>query len=317
MAQAFVLGNSGASIPSGGSKGAVLIKSSDANFDMNWSLDLAIPDFLQDESSVEVNQVLKIAEDEEGNKELAWGYPGPEFQKEDVGKVLKIGDSLTPVWGLGLPSNGVAGQSLVWTDNGAVWQDISLKINVPNSSEESTNYYILGSPKNTSSIYKAIEDSGATNNTGGIYFNNKTGVLRGAAWNDYAEFRLSDRKIKPGICVIENGDDKVRESDIDMAGCAYIVSDTYGVAIGEEEGTVPVALSGKVLAYTEEPQQMYRENIGRPVCASANGKIRLMTSEEAREKPWCILGVVSSVPNYNVWGITLIQVDGRVWIKVR
>lgn len=162
-----------------------------------------------------------------------------------------------------------------------------------------------------------MEDSSAANNTGGIYFNNKTGVLRGAAWNDYAEFRLSDQKIKPGTCVIENGDDKVRESDIDMAGCAYIVSDTYGIAIGEEEGTVPVALSGKVLAYTEEPQQVYKENIGRPVCASANGKIRLMTSEEAREKPWCILGVVSSIPNYDVWGATLVEVDGRVWIKVK
>lgn len=155
------------------------------------------------------------------------------------------------------------------------------------------------------------------NNSLGVYFNGKTGVLRGAAWNDYAEFRVSGQKIKPGTCVIENGDDKVRKSDIDMAGCAYIVSDTYGVAIGEEEGTVPVALSGKVLAYTEEPQQMYRENIGRPVCASANGKIRLMTSEEAKEKPWCILGVVSSVPNYDVWGITLVEVDGRVWIKVK
>jgi hypothetical protein len=86
-----------------------LIKSSDANFDMDWSSDLAIPDFLEEGSSAEANQVLKITINKEGNKELSWGYPGPEFKEEDVGKVLKIGDSLTPVWGLGLPSNGEAG----------------------------------------------------------------------------------------------------------------------------------------------------------------------------------------------------------------
>jgi hypothetical protein len=42
-----------------------------------------------------------------------------------------------------------------------------------------------------------------------------------------------------------------------------------------------------------------------------------MTREEIREYPERIVGTVSAIPDYDVWGEKQVHVDGRIWIKVR
>ena len=42
-----------------------------------------------------------------------------------------------------------------------------------------------------------------------------------------------------------------------------------------------------------------------------------MTREEIREYPERIIGTVSAVPNYEIWGSGNVEVNGRIWIKVK
>ncbi|MBQ9657443.1 MAG: hypothetical protein IJV31_01575 [Clostridia bacterium] len=152
-----------------------------------------------------------------------------------------------------------------------------------------------------------------------VYMQNN--VLMGAAWNDYAEFRQSkeSKKIEPGRVVYENGDDTLSMSNERlMRGCS-IVSDTYGFGIGEsEEAQLPIAVSGRVLAYPYENKEEFKTYIGWPVCSGPNGTVSIMTEEEEIKYPSRIIGTISAVPDYEIWhgGVDVI-VDGRVWIKVR
>lgn len=160
----------------------------------------------------------------------------------------------------------------------------------------------------------AVLVSGGMGVGGSIYAN----TVHGAVWNDYAEYREGPESIKPGQVVYEKGDDTVILCDKDCAAGCYIVSDTFGFIIGQtEKAKLPVAVSGRVLAYTQEDREFYKKATGRPVCGTYNGKIRLMTTEEAIQYPWKILGIVSSVPDYEFWGENQIEVNNRVWIKVR
>lgn len=59
---------------------------------------------------------------------------------------------------------------------------------------------------------------------------------------------------------------------------AEIVSDTYGFAIGEtDRAKTPIATSGRVLAYPHEDREVFRQNIGKPVCSGPNGTVSIMT----------------------------------------
>ena len=42
-----------------------------------------------------------------------------------------------------------------------------------------------------------------------------------------------------------------------------------------------------------------------------------MTREEVIQYPDRIVGTVSCVPKYEVWGTGNVKVNGRIWIKVR
>jgi hypothetical protein len=42
-----------------------------------------------------------------------------------------------------------------------------------------------------------------------------------------------------------------------------------------------------------------------------------MTREEIMEFPDRIVGVVSEIPTYETWGTGNVEVNGRIWIKVR
>ncbi len=191
---------------------------------------------------------------------------------------------------------------------------------VTTAATANNNYYIIGAPAaGQSSPYIATANTNGSSNTAGVYFNGSTGVLSGAAWNDYAEFRepknidISD--IPYGRCVIENGDDTVSFSTKRLQPCGQIVSDTYGFTLGTESGNLPIALCGRVLAYTYESRKEFK--VGDAVCTGPEGMVSKMTREEIKEYPDRIVGYVASIPNYLYWGEANIEVKGRIWIKVK
>lgn len=143
------------------------------------------------------------------------------------------------------------------------------------------------------------------------------GVLYGAAWNDYAEFRICNEEFKPGQVVLENGDDTLSIASKRLQRGCSIVSDTFGFAIGEtDQAKTPIAVSGRVLAYPYESREEFKKNIGRPVCSGPNGTVSIMTDKEYRDKGYCAIGTISAVPDYEEWGTGKVKVNGRVWIKV-
>ena len=137
----------------------------------------------------------------------------------------------------------------------------------------------------------------------------------GAVYNDYAEYRKSDA-LKAGCCVIETGKGDLIKSTERLQLGANIVSDTFGFSIGETEtAKTPIAVCGRVLAYPSENITLYTP--GAAVCSGPDGKISLMTREEIKEWPDAIVGYVSEIPNYETWGSENINVDGRIWIKIK
>lgn len=139
-----------------------------------------------------------------------------------------------------------------------------------------------------------------------------------AVWNDYAEYRsYNDGETPYGKVVCENGDDSVSLSTKRLQPGAMICSDTFGHCMGEEENGIPIAVAGRVLAYPLEPREEYNFFIGQAVCSGPNGTVSIMTKDEVKEYPECIIGYISAVPKYEIWGSGNVKVDGRIWIKVK
>lgn len=143
----------------------------------------------------------------------------------------------------------------------------------------------------------------------------------GAVWNDYAEYRETKAIISPGRCIIETGKGDLVLATERLQPGAEIVSDTFGFAIGQSETCkTPTAATGRVLAYPLEPREIFKA--GDAVCSGPGGTVSRMTREEIREWPDRIIGTVSEIPEYTVWYAghekdTPIQVNGRIWIRIR
>ncbi len=143
--------------------------------------------------------------------------------------------------------------------------------------------------------------------------------VTGAVWNDYAEYRNSICN-EPGYCVQEFGDDSLVKTQNRLDHFAGVTSDTWGFAQGEtKEAKTPIAVAGRVLVYTFQDRDKYKP--GDCVCAAPNGTVDIMTRDEIIQYPDRIVGTVSCVPDYDTWGggedRQPIQVNGRIWIKVR
>lgn len=139
--------------------------------------------------------------------------------------------------------------------------------------------------------------------------------VRGAVFNDYAEYRESLVK-EPGRCVIETGYGDLELSTKRLQLGGNIISDTFGFSIGEtDKAKTPIAVCGRVLAYPYENR--YKFTAGAAVCSGPNGTVSLMTREEIREWPDAIIGYVSEIPEYKEWGTDKIQVNNRIWIKIK
>lgn len=184
-----------------------------------------------------------------------------------------------------------------------------------NTTSADTNYYILGATgTGNQSVYRALNSSGTANTTG-VYFNGVTGVLFGAAWNDYAEFRQSN-ELEAGRVVCETGKGDLILSTERLQPGAEIISDTFGFAIGEtDKCKTPIAASGRVLAYTFENR--YEFKAGDAVCAAPGGTVSKMTRDEIINYPDRIIGTVSEIPEYDTWGQSNIKVNNRIWIRIR
>ena len=186
-------------------------------------------------------------------------------------------------------------------------------ISADSLSGSSENVYIASD----NNIYFRTNCQTIANRTTSCYINT-SGVLYGACWNDYAEYRQQKEKEQPvpyGRVVVENNDDTLSLSTERLMPGGNICSDTFGFAIGETDNAkMPIAVSGRVLVYTNEDRYSY--NAGDAVCTGPNGTVSKMTREEIKEYPDRIIGYVSAIPNYETWGENDIAVDGRIWVKV-
>lgn len=227
----------------------------------------------------------------------------------------------------GVPSGGTTGQFL---RGDGVWQNTL------------TDSFIVSKGGTAQAIIKSINDNGSVellaSTNRGLYdrTNTKWAIavnadgtrvysdypIYGAVWNDYAEYRASD-EVEAGRCVREVGDGTlIRTTERLQKGCE-IVSDTFGFAIGKtEKYNTPTAASGRVLAYLYEDKEIAKSHIGDPVCSGPNGTVSIMTEEEEMRYPSRIIGIISEIPNYEIWeaghnGDHQIKVDGRIWIRVR
>ena len=154
-----------------------------------------------------------------------------------------------------------------------------------------------------------------------IGFDCRNGIIRaatvyGAVWNDYAEYRNQAEELKPGQVAYCGNDGKLRRTTKRLQKFEGVVSDTFGFAIGETDNCkTPLAVSGRVLVYTYEDRSTF--NSGDCVCAAPNGRVSKMTREEIAYYPDRIVGVVSEIPDYEVWGTGNVNVNNRIWIKVK
>ncbi len=175
-----------------------------------------------------------------------------------------------------------------------------------------TSFYMIGCPTSqTANAYTAV-----------LAFNVANGYLTGcsrvyaAVWNDYAEYRETKSGIEPGRVVIETGFGDLKLSTTRLQPGANVVSDTYGFAIGEtKKAKTPIAVSGRVLVYPYENKDVYEP--GDAVCTGPNGTVSKMTREEIMMYPERIVGTISEIPDYEVWGEEDVSVNGRIWIKVK
>ena len=142
-----------------------------------------------------------------------------------------------------------------------------------------------------------------------------------AVWNDYAEYRKCDL-LPPGACVQEQDDGHLIASNKRLIPGASIISDTWGFSQGKtKEANTPIAVSGRVLAYTFLPRYMY--HAGQAVCSAPGGTVDIMTRKEIQEYPDAIIGIVSEIPDYDEWGggetadREPVKVNGRIWIKIK
>lgn len=167
-----------------------------------------------------------------------------------------------------------------------------------------------------------------------VYSGNKTGSavitlassgtltatkVYGAVYNDYAECRQSKEYIPYGSVAVEGTDGYIVKCTKRLAKSAMVVSDTYGFSIGEQkiegELSTPIAVAGRALVYTDKDRDTFKP--GDAVCSGKYGTVSKMTWWEKIIFPDRIIGVVSEIPDYTTWGTDNVQVNGRIWIRVK
>lgn len=232
----------------------------------------------------------------------AHSWTATEVYNYMTARVLKAGDTMTGC--LSIKTNTNQGTDTLLYIEQSNNNDWGIKVN------KTTSYDYGIQVTCATTAAHAVQVSGRITGT----------TVYGAVWNDYAEFRKG-LTTKGGICVYEQENGLTPTIARLQAGCR-ITSDTFGFAIGEtEEAQTPIAVCGRVLVYPYANRQLYQP--GDAVCSAPNGTVDIMTREEIRNYPERIVGIVSEIPNYEIWhagaqdGNYDIQVNGRIWIYVR
>ena len=136
-----------------------------------------------------------------------------------------------------------------------------------------------------------------------------------AVFNDYAEYRTTI-DLTPGHVVIDQDDGSLACTSARLQPGAQVISDTFGHAMGQTfEATTPIAVAGRVLVYPYQSRENY--HAGMAVCSAPDGTVDIMTREEIRDYPDCIVGIVSEIPEYETWGSDNVKVDGRIWVRIK
>lgn len=207
-------------------------------------------------------------------------------------------------------------------DNNSVYADKLTvdPVDINGEGISTDRYYILCQPdvtRDQSALYGSIkrfeiDKLGSDGEKSGIYVTHK-GVMHGAAWNDYAENRkIKDNAFVGGV-VCEVGDGSLVLSSERLQPCPYVVTDTYGVVIGDDKDT-PVAVAGRALVKLKMNDRL-KVSIGDCLCAAEYGCAAIMTREEIKEYPDRILGIVTGIPLEDKWNG--VDVNNRVWIKIK
>lgn len=240
-------------------------------------------------------------------------------------KVTPLGGSAQTVSIKGLGSNAYTNTAYLPLAGGTATGEIivnGLDVGQFRATYGNTGFIIRNDGSHTWFLISTANNGlGIYNDLRPLYINNSTGTvhcseLYGAMWNDYAEFRSTVKDVTPGQVVVENGDGTLQISTDRLQPGCEIVSDTFGFAIGESEETkTPIAVSGRVLAYAYEDRYSY--NPGDAVCSGPNGTVSKMTREEIMMYPERIIGTVSEIPEYKTWGTGNVEVNGRIWVKVK
>lgn len=168
-------------------------------------------------------------------------------------------------------------------------------------------YFVYGTDANYNAGSNATVNNVRISDAGGVY---------GAVWNDYAEFRVAAEQVTSGRVVYSDNRGELHKTTERLQAFEGVVSDTFGFAIGEtDKAKTPLAVAGRVLVYPDEDR--YTFHAGDAVCAGKFGTVSKMTREEIIAYPDRIVGIVSEIPEYEMWGSGNVPVYNRIWIRVK
>ena len=252
---------------------------------------------LQDEP-LQFGEPLFFEQENNKNKYLAIGNGNKVADGTDPGATFFEGITNTAYLGKTVYSN--ENNIAVTSDGTTVGVSKIMATPATIATNNDKKYYLLSMNDNTVYYHNS--------NNRGIYVTGN-GVLTGGAWNDYAEKRTCVDDIIPGSVVCEDGNGKLVLSSQRLQPVPYVVSDTYGMLLGNSEGK-PVAVAGRVLVFVDCEVQ-----VGDVVCAGENGKATKMTRQEIINYPDRMLGVVSEIPTYDTWND--VEVNNRLWITLK
>ena len=193
-----------------------------------------------------------------------------------------------------------------------------LMINGPGSSYPNEGGQITLNAPTGYSKYKVALDAfqnlfrvlGGTSTTQKFYVNCDSG-----AHSDYAEEREASSHEKGRVYRETNECILVKANERLIPGCS-VCSDTFGAVIPglSEKDNIPFAVAGRALVYPYQDRNNYQA--GMAVCSAPNGTVDIMTREEIKEYPDCILGYVAGIPKEETWPKENVPLDGRIWIRL-
>lgn len=197
-----------------------------------------------------------------------------------------------------------------WRGDGTWSNELAGPLSITNTTNGVT-------PDNTTATSYTANTAASIHTNGGIYAAKDIWARRvfNAVFNDYAEYRTTIN-LEPGRVVVDQDDGSLACASARLQPGAQVISDTFGHSMGETDtAKTPLAVAGRVLVYPYQARENY--HAGMAVCSAPDGTVDIMTREEIRDYPDCIVGIVSEIPQYETWGSDNVKVDGRIWVRIK